>query len=143
VSGPVDSVPLARAREDLRAAAVLLETGYPSQALSRASTAALRAAEAALLAVDAAPSSAAGIVSAFTRRVVVQGGLDPAHGRALRVLFEDRHDVEHAITDVPHEEALRALRQADAFVEETARWIAAAAAPAEPAPAEAAAEAAG
>jgi uncharacterized protein (UPF0332 family) len=129
MSAQIEIVPLARAREDVRAGLVLLEAGFPAQALSRAGTAALRAAEAALLAVDAAPSTAAGIVSAFTRRVVVQGGFDPGHARALRMLFEDRHDVEHAITDVPAEEALRGLRQADAFVEETAGWIAAATAP--------------
>jgi uncharacterized protein (UPF0332 family) len=120
----VESPVLERGREDLRAAIVLLDAGFPAQALSRASTAALRAAEAALLAVDAPPTTTAGVVGAFTRRCVVQGGVDPGHGRALRMLFEDRHDIEHALAAVPEGEARRAIGQAQALVEAAAAWIA-------------------
>jgi uncharacterized protein (UPF0332 family) len=120
---------LARGRQDLAAATTLLEAGFPNQALSRAATGALRAAEAALLAVDTAPTTNSGVVAAFTRRVVVQGGLDPGHGRALRALFEDRHDVEDALAEAPEEEALRGIRQAEALVEAIAQWIADLAAP--------------
>jgi uncharacterized protein (UPF0332 family) len=116
-------MPLDRGREELRAATVLLDAGFPSQALSRAYLGALRAAEAALLTVDDAPSTPAGVVSAFRRRVVVQGGLDPDHGRALRRLYEDRRDVDHALADAPPDEARRAIGDAGAFVEAAARWI--------------------
>jgi uncharacterized protein (UPF0332 family) len=116
--------PLDRAREELGAAEALLAAGFPSQALCRAYLAALRAAEAALLLVDDVPSTPAGVVSAFGRRVVVQGGLDPAHGRALRRLYEDRRDVDHALADAPPDEARRAIREAQALVDATALWIA-------------------
>src|SRR4051794_26294981 len=112
-----------RGREELRAARVLLDAGYSSQALSRAYTAALHAAEAALLAVDEAPSTPSGVVAAFTRCVVVQGGMAPDHGRALRRLYEDRRDVDHALAEAPASDAERAITDAEEIVGLAERWI--------------------
>jgi uncharacterized protein (UPF0332 family) len=112
-----------RGREELRAARVLLDAGYASQALSRAYTAALHAAEAALLGMDETPSTPSGVVSAFTRRVVVQGGMAPDYGRALRRLYEDRRDVDHALADAPATEAERAIGDAQEIVDIADVWI--------------------
>jgi uncharacterized protein (UPF0332 family) len=115
---------LDRAREELAAAEALLDAGFPSQALARAYTAALRAGEATLLFLDEPASTPAGVVSGFTRRVVVQGGLDPDFGRAFRRLYEDRRDVDYAMADVPPGEARRAVGEARDLVDAASGWIA-------------------
>lgn len=115
---------LERGREEVRAATALLAAGFPSQALSRAYVGAMCGAEAALQAVDAVPETPAGVVSAFNRRVVVQGGLDSAHGQALRRLFDDRHDVDHALAHAPVEEARTAVSDAAALIAAAESWIA-------------------
>jgi uncharacterized protein (UPF0332 family) len=115
--------PIDRAREELRAARALMDAGFPAQALSRAYTAALRTAEAALLSVNEVPATPAGVVSAFSRRVVIDGEMDTAHARALRRLYEDRRDVDHGLAEVPDHEATRAIGEADALLEAATRWI--------------------
>ena len=117
------SSPLERGQEELAAARTLLEAGFPSQALSRACAGALNAARAALLAVGEAPSTSAGVVAAFARRVVADDSLDPDHARALRKLFEDRNDVDHALARAPVSEAEDALDAAKLVVAAAARFI--------------------
>jgi uncharacterized protein (UPF0332 family) len=116
--GPVD-----RAREDVRAARSLLESGFPSQAVSLACNAGLQVAVAALAALGERPSTDAGVVSAFGRRVVGDGGIDHEFGRTLRQLYEDRQDVEHALLKAPREEALKAIEGAERLVDAGARWV--------------------
>jgi uncharacterized protein len=121
VSGP--ALPLGRGREELRAAEALLEAGFPSQALSRAYFSGFHAATAALLVLGEAPSTRSGVVSAFGRRVIEQGGLEREVGRSLRKLFEDRIDVDYALADVPAEEAGLAIAEAERLVDAATRWI--------------------
>jgi uncharacterized protein (UPF0332 family) len=121
VSGP--ALPLGRGREELRAAEALLEAGFPSQALSRAYFAGFHAATAALLVLGEAPSTRSGVVSAFGRRVIEQGGLEREVGRSLRKLFEDRIDVDYALADAPAEEAGLAIAEAERLVDDATRWI--------------------
>jgi uncharacterized protein (UPF0332 family) len=115
--------PLARGRQEVRAARALLTAGYPSQAVSHAFMAAFQAATAALQAVGETPATRAGVISAFGRRVVREGGLDYETGRILRKLFEDRNDVDHALAHAPPEEARAAIANAERLLEVTSRWI--------------------
>ncbi|HEU4974384.1 MAG TPA: hypothetical protein VFT50_04800 [Baekduia sp.] len=115
---------LDRGREDLRAADALLGSGFPSQAIERAYVGALHAAEAALLAVDRLPSTEAGVVSAFGREVVVHGGLEPAHARALRRLYDDARSVDDALAEAPPAAARLSVQEAAALLAATERWIA-------------------
>jgi uncharacterized protein (UPF0332 family) len=117
------ALPLGRGREELRAARALLEAGYPSQALSRAYFAGFHAATATLLVLDEAPSTRSGVVSAFGRRVIEQGGLEREVGRSLRRLFEDRIDVDYALAEAPAEEAGQAIADAERLVDAATRWI--------------------
>jgi uncharacterized protein (UPF0332 family) len=118
-----EELPLARAREEVRAARALLDAGFPSQAVSHAFTAGFQAATAALQAIGETPATPTGVLSAFGRRVVGDGGLDHEVGRSLRKLFEDRSDVDHALTEAPPGEAREAIASAERLVDATARWI--------------------
>lgn len=117
-AGPVD-----RAREDVRAARSLLDSGFPSQAVSLAYNAGLQAAVAALAVLGERPSTDAGVVSAFGRRVVGDGGVDHEFGRTLRQLYEDRSDVEHALLRAPKNEAQKTVEGAERLVDAAAQWV--------------------
>jgi uncharacterized protein (UPF0332 family) len=117
------ALPLARSRQELRAAEALLEAGFPAQAVSHACLAGLNVASAALSVLGECPATSAGVVSAFGRRVVGQNAVDHDTGRVLRRLYEDRHEVEHALVDAPPEEARGAVEDARRLVEGTAAWI--------------------
>jgi uncharacterized protein (UPF0332 family) len=110
------TTPLERGREEVRAAQVLLDAGLPSQALSRACAAAVNAARAALMAVGETPSTSAGVVAAFSRHVIGDDRHDPEDARALRKLFEDRNDVDHALAEAPASEAREAIQAAQRVV---------------------------
>ena len=116
--------PVARSREELRAARTLLEAGFPSQAVSRAYMAGFHAASAALMAVGETPATRTGVVSAFGRRVVSEGGLDHEAGRALRRLFEDRNDVDYALAEANGSTAERSIQGAEQLIYATERWLA-------------------
>jgi|Tabmets5t2r1_1033131.scaffolds.fasta_scaffold86629_2 uncharacterized protein (UPF0332 family) len=116
-------LPLARSREEVRAARALLDAGFPSQAVSHAFWAAYQAATAALHAIGEAPATRAGVLSAFSREVVGDGGLEHDIGRSLRKLFEDRNYIDHALGQAPEGEAQTAIASADRLVDATARWI--------------------
>jgi uncharacterized protein (UPF0332 family) len=117
------ATPLDRGREELRAAQALLDAGFPSQAVSRASTGAMNAATAAVLALGETPSTEAGVVAAFARRVVTDDRLDPDHARALRKLFEDGNDVDRALAEAPADEAEEAIASAKVVVAAAARIV--------------------
>jgi uncharacterized protein (UPF0332 family) len=118
------AAPVDRAREEISAARSLVEAGFPSQAVSRACNAGLQAAVAALTVLGERPSTDAGVVSAFGRRVVGDGGVDHEHGRTLRRLFEDRSDIEQALLQAPEEVAREAIDAADRLVDAGAGWVA-------------------
>jgi uncharacterized protein (UPF0332 family) len=114
---------LGRGREELRAARVLLDSGFPSQALSRAYLAGFHAASAALTFLDDAPATRTGVLSAFARRVIGEEELDHSTGRILRRLFEDRNDVDYALAAAPPDTARTAVDDAERLLEATARWL--------------------
>ena len=116
-------VPLGRGRQELRAAGVLLEAGYPAQAVSRAYLAGLNAATAALAVLGEEPATEVGVISAFGRHVVGQNGIDHEIGRILRRLYEDRNEVDHGLIEPPAGEASGAVDDARRFVEAAAVWI--------------------
>jgi uncharacterized protein (UPF0332 family) len=122
VSPEVDQL-LARGREELRAAEVLLDGGLPSQALSRAYLAAFHAASAALTVVGERPLTRSGVVSAFGRCVIREGGLDHEVGRCLRRLFDDCEYVDYRLGAASAEAARSAVDDAARLVEATAEWI--------------------
>ena len=92
------SVRLERARE-LRAAAVLREAGYPTQALGRLDYTCFHAAHAALLHLGHTPKTHSGVLSTFAKFVVREGGFDPAVARTLRTLLERRTRVDYVVDD--------------------------------------------
>jgi uncharacterized protein (UPF0332 family) len=117
------ATPLERGREDVRAAQALLDAGFPSQAVSRASAGALNAATAALVALGEMPATEAGVVAAFARWVVTDDRLDPDHARALRKLFEDGNDVDRALAEAPVDEAEDAIAAAKVVIGAAARIV--------------------
>ena len=65
-----------------------------------------------------------GVVSAFGRLVIREGGLDEAVGRLLRSLFERRNEAAYLPVDAPAEEADAAIRDAERFVDAVEAWLA-------------------
>ncbi|MDQ3587503.1 MAG: HEPN domain-containing protein [Actinomycetota bacterium] len=113
-----------RSRDELGASAALIEAGFPDQASSRAYYAAFHAAAGALLCLGEARSKHSGVLAAFGRRVIKEGGLDPGYGRALRDLFEARNDVDYALDPASESDARETLAQAQHFVTAVEAWIA-------------------
>ena len=113
---------LARARDDLAAAAVLLNEGFPPQATSRAYFAAFHSAEAALLALEETRGKHSAVISAFGRLVIKGGGFDPDVGRIVSRLFVARGEADYAGTTT-REEAESALADAERFVGAVEEWI--------------------
>jgi uncharacterized protein (UPF0332 family) len=114
---------LARGRQELEAARVLVREGFGEQAISRAYFAAFFAAEAALLVLGETRSKHSGVISAFGKRVVREGALDESVGRLLRSLFERRNQADYGSASLTLEEADVALRDAEQFVDGVAGWI--------------------
>ena len=112
-----------RSRREIAAARLLASKGFPAQAVSRAYFAAFFAAEEALLALDETRSKHAGVVSAFGRRVVKEGGLEEPTGRLLRSLFERRNQADYVPVEVPPEEAELAIADAERFVDAVHAWL--------------------
>ena len=116
--------PVDRAREEVRAAQALLDSGFPSQAVSRAYSAGLQAAQATLLTLGEPPAAEAGVLTAFERQVAGNGGVEKEASRTLRRLFDDRNDVDFALVEAPDDEARRAIAAAQELVEASVRWLA-------------------
>ncbi len=113
-----------RARADLDAARLLLDKGYAAQAASRAYYAAFYAAEDALAALGERRARHAGLISAFGRLVVKEGGFDVATGALLRDLFDLRGDADYGAGTVTVAHAEAGLASAARFVGAVERWIA-------------------
>jgi uncharacterized protein (UPF0332 family) len=120
---PGQALELKRARRELGAARVLAAAGFTSQAISRAYHAAFFAAEAALLAVGEPRSRHSGVVAAFGRYVVRDGGLDPTHGRAFATLFAKRNAADYGLAEASGAEAQAAAEAATSLVDAVAAWL--------------------
>ena len=114
---------LVRSGQELAAARLLASGGFPGQAISRAYFAAFFAAEEALLALGETRSKHSGVVSAFGRLLIREGGFEEATGRLLRSLFDRRNQADYAPVVVPPEEADAAIHDAERFVEAVAAWL--------------------
>lgn len=114
---------LSRARTEIGAARLLLSNGFADQATSRAYYAAFYAAEAALRLLGEARSSHSGVISAFGKLAVKEGGFDPEVGALLHDLFDLRGDADYESGTVTAEQADSALSSADRFVASVDDWM--------------------
>jgi uncharacterized protein (UPF0332 family) len=114
---------LARAGRELGAARTLADSGFSEQAVSRAYFACFYAAEAALLLLGETRSRHSGVISAFSKLVVKEGGLDPGAGATLRSLFEDRNQADYRFLEAPPETAESAISRASGFVDAVKDWL--------------------
>lgn len=111
-----------RARRDLAAARLLLESGFFDRAVSSAYYATFHAATTALLTLGERRNTHGGVVAAFGQEVVVRGGLEPRHGRAINLLLELRATADYAEDEASREIAERAVEDAEQFVDAVASW---------------------
>jgi uncharacterized protein (UPF0332 family) len=116
-------IALARSRREIEAARLLAEGDFGVQAVSRAYYAAFYAAEHALAALGESRSKHAGVIAAFGKRVVREGGLEEEMGRILRSLFEQRNDVDYGEAVASREDAELAIRDAQRFVDAVESWL--------------------
>ena len=114
---------LTRSRREIEAARLLAEGDFGSQAVSRAYYAALYAAEQALGSLGESRAKHSGVIAAFGRLVVREGGLDEEIGRILRSLFEQRNDVDYGEAVASREDAELATRDAQRFVDAVESWL--------------------
>jgi len=114
---------LARSRREIDAARLLAEGDFYDQAISRAYYAAFYAAEQALSSLGELRSKHSGVIAAFGRLVVREGGLDEKVGRILRSLFEQRDGVDHGATIASQEDTEIAIRDAQRFVDAVESWL--------------------
>lgn len=112
-----------RGRKEVEAARFLAGGGFWAQAASRAYYAAFYVAEEALLAMGESRSSHSGVLAAFGRLIVREGGLDPEYGRILRLLFESRNRADYDADVVPREQADAAIADAERFVDAVEAWL--------------------
>jgi uncharacterized protein (UPF0332 family) len=114
---------LKRSERELGAARALAERGFAEQAVSRSYFASFYAAEAALLKLGETRSKHSGVIAAFSRLVIKEGGLDPELGAILRSLFEDRNEADYRFLEAPPESAEQAISRATRFVTEVRAWL--------------------
>ena len=114
---------LERSRRELEAAEALLRQEFFEQAISRAYYACFYAAEMALLSLGETRSKHSGVLSAFGRRVIREGGLQAEMGELLRSLFEDRIDADYRFIGAPPGRARERIDDARRFVEAVREWI--------------------
>jgi len=114
---------LARSREELEAARVLVDRGFFPQAVSRAYYAGFYAAAEALLALGETRSKHSGVIAAFASLVVKTGGVEDEIGRALRSLFEQRSVADYGDERLSSEHAEDALEKASKVVAAIEGWL--------------------
>jgi uncharacterized protein (UPF0332 family) len=114
---------LTRSRREIEAAELLADGDFGAQALSRAYYAAFYAAEQAVASLGESRSKHAGVIAAFGRLVVREGGLAEETGRILRSLFEQRNAVDYGETVASRDDAELALRAAQRFVDSVESWL--------------------
>jgi uncharacterized protein (UPF0332 family) len=81
------------------------------------------AATAAVSTLGEVRSKHSGLIAAFGRYVVREGGFDLQASGPLRDLFEERNDVDYGFEDPTPGEARERLARAGRFVDEVERWI--------------------
>ncbi|MBI2169609.1 MAG: HEPN domain-containing protein [Actinobacteria bacterium] len=113
-----------RARQSLAAARLLHDEGFYGQAVSQAYYAAFYAGRHALETLGEFPSKHSGVIQKFGQRLVVEGGIDPAQGRRLRILFDDRLKADCGEADVTSAEAEADIADAKAVVDAVDAWLA-------------------
>jgi uncharacterized protein (UPF0332 family) len=113
-----------RSREEIGAARLLAGDGFFAQALSRSYYAAFYSAGEALSSLGESRATHSGMVSAFGRFIVREGGLDAEYGRILRRLFEGRSRADYDTEPVPPEQAEAAIAEAERFVDAVEGWLA-------------------
>jgi uncharacterized protein (UPF0332 family) len=114
---------LTRSRREIEAAQLLAEGGFGAQAISRAYYAAFSAAEQALASLGESRSKHSGVIAAFGRIVVREGGLGEETGRILRSLFEQRNDADYGEAVASRQDAELAIRDAQRFVDAVESWL--------------------
>lgn len=114
---------LVRSRQELAASALLVEGGFAAQAVSRSYYAAFYPAETALLILGETRSKHSGVITAFIRLVVHEGGLDAFAGQLLRSLFDRRGQADDSPDPVPEAEGGRAIEDATVVVDAVERWL--------------------
>jgi uncharacterized protein (UPF0332 family) len=114
---------LTRSRREIEAARLLAEGDFGAQAVSRAYYGAFYAAEQALGFLGESRSKHSGVIAAFSRLVVREGGLEQEMGRILRSLFEQRNDVDYGEAVASGKDAERAIRDAQRFVDAVESWL--------------------
>lgn len=114
---------LTRSRREIEAARLLVEGDFGAQAVSRAYYAAFYAAEQALGSLGESRSKHSGVIAAFGRLVVREGGLEEEIGRILRSLFEQRNDVDYGEAVASRADAELAMRDAQRFVDAVEAWL--------------------
>jgi uncharacterized protein (UPF0332 family) len=117
------TVLLARARQEIEAARVLAAAGFAAQSVSRAYYGVFYAAEAALHSIGETRSKHSGVIAAFGRLVVREGGMDPETARALRRLFELRNAADYNWLEAADIEPAPAVSDAELFIAAVADWI--------------------
>jgi len=115
---------LARSRREIEAARLLAEGDFAAQAISRAYYAAFYAAEEALGSLGESRSKHSGVVAAFGKLVVRQGGLEEKIGRILRSLFEQRNNADYGEGEVSRQDAELAIGDAENFANAVESWFA-------------------
>jgi uncharacterized protein len=115
---------LGRSRREIDAARLLAEGDFGVQAISRAYYAAFYAAEQALASLGESRSKHSGVIAAFGKLVVREGGLEEEIGRILRSLFEQRNQADYGEAVASREDAERAIRDAQRFIDAVESWLA-------------------
>jgi uncharacterized protein (UPF0332 family) len=113
-----------RSRQEIGAARLLADGDFAAQAISRAYYAAFYAAEHALASLGESRSKHSGVIAAFGKLVIREGGLDEQIGRVLRSLFEQRNDVDYGEAVASRDDADRAIRDAERFIDAVGLWLA-------------------
>jgi uncharacterized protein (UPF0332 family) len=114
---------LERSGRELEAAEALLRDEFFEQAISRAYFACFYAAEMALFFLGETQSNHPGLIAAFGRLVIREGGLQPEMGELLQSLFEDRMDADYRLIAAPPARARERVADARRFVAAVREWI--------------------
>jgi uncharacterized protein (UPF0332 family) len=115
---------LSRSRQEVEAAQLLAEGDFGAHAISRAYYAAFYAAEQALASLGESRSKHSGVIVAFGKLVIREGGVDDKTGRVLRSLFEQRNTVDYGEAVASREDAERAIGDAQRFIDAVESWLA-------------------
>jgi uncharacterized protein (UPF0332 family) len=122
VSDRIDAL-IAGARTEIAAVRSLTAAGFARQAHSRAYYAAFYAAEAALLVLGETRSKHSGVIAAFGRLVIKDGGFDRRLGGTLSALFERRNAADYDWLDTPEDVGDDPAAEAERFVDAVQAWI--------------------